>query len=894
MLLLRHFRPSAVLIVAAFFSCGRGPAPDSPLPYRNAGLAIERRVDDLLARMTPEEKFGQLFMAPGDLGHGAESFTGGIFGLQVRTGGARQTVDRINAIQKFFGERTRLGIPVVPFEEALHGLVQPGATSFPQAIGLAATWDDALLAEVASAIAAETASRGIRQVLSPVINIARDVRWGRTEETYGEDPYLASRLAAAFAGAFEERGVIATPKHFVANVGAGGRDSYPIPDGERELREIDFPPFLAALREGGARSVMTSYNSWDGLACSANPRLLTDILKGEWAFPGFVISDASAVGGSYSLHLTADSYLESGRQAWASGLDVVFQSELGHADLFRDAITKGLVDRDRIDDAVRRVLRAKMELGLFEKPYVDPDEAERTNGASAHRALARKAARESIVLLKNEDRVLPLRRPLKSIAVIGPDAVEARLGGYSGPGIRKVSLLDALREGAGGSEAKVLFAEGCGRAGSKALDVIEPGYLEPLRTNASGLPPEATGDGAEGNGLVGEYFDNPDLAGQPSARRVDAKVDFRWTFLPPAPGLGTDWYSVRWQGSLIGPETGPRRIAVEGNDGFRLWLDGRLIVDRWPKGSYRAAAADVRLEKGRRYGVRLEFHEPVRNGEVRLVWDYGVGDDSGRRIEEAIATARSSDLAIVAAGIEEGEGRDRSDIRLPGRQAEMIRRIAATGTPTVVILYGGSAIDVADWIDDADSVLMAWYPGEDGGGAVADILWGDANPSGRLPITFPRSVGQLPLVYNHKPTGRLDDYADMTGEPAFPFGFGLSFTEFRYSGLTITPDSVAPDGTVRVSCEIANSGPAAGAEVVQLYIHDPLASITRRVLELKGFRKVFLEPGASTTVSFDLGPEELSLLDANMQKTVEPGEFRIYIGGSSRDIRLKGVLAIHL
>ncbi len=325
---------------------------------------------------------------------------------------------------------------------------------------------------MAGAVAAETRSRGIRQVLSPVINIARDVRWGRVEETYGEDPFLASRLAVAFVKAFEVRGVITTPKHFVANVGAGGRDSYPIADAERALREIDFPPFVAAIREGEARSIMTSYNSWDGLPCTANPRLLTGILKGEWAFRGFVISDANAVGGINDLHRTSDSFAESGRQAWESGLDVVFQTEIGHAGLFREAITEGRVSAARIDDAVRRVLRAKMELGLFEDPYVDPAEAERLNGHADHRVLARKAAAESVVLLKNDGGALPLVRGVKSVAVIGPDAVEARLGGYSGPGIRKVTLLEAIRERVEGegSGASVRYAEGCGRAAGGEAD----------------------------------------------------------------------------------------------------------------------------------------------------------------------------------------------------------------------------------------------------------------------------------------------------------------------------------------------------------------------------------------------------------------------------------------
>jgi beta-glucosidase len=876
---------------SGLLSCGRGTAPGAGLPpYRDPALAVERRVEDLLARMTPDEKFRQLFMVSGELAGAENDYVDGIFGLQFRAGGAREQAEKTNAFQRFFVERTRLGIPAVFFEEALHGLTQPGATSFPQAIGLAATWDEGLVGEVASAIAAETAGRGIRQVLSPVVNLARDVRWGRTEETYGEDPLLASRMAAAFVAAFEKRGIIATPKHFAANVGAGGRDSYPVPDGERELRETEFRPFLAALREGGARSIMSSYNSWDGRPASANPRLLTGILKGEWAFKGFVISDANAVGGMSSLHLTANSYLESGRQAWASGLDVIFQSEIGHAALYREAVTGGLVGRARVDDAVRRVLRAKMELGLFEDPYADPVEAERVNGQPSHRALARKAARDSIVLLKNESRVLPLLRKSGSIAVIGPDAVEARLGGYSRPAGREVSLLSAVRERAATTAATVRYAEGCGRVGPRALSVIGSDHLRPSSLNATGSP-QAAGNGPGQKGLMGEYFANPELAGTPATRRIDPMVDFHWTFLPPAPGLATDWYSVRWTGRLIGPETGMRRIGVEG-DGVRLYLDGRLIVDRWRKSSIGAVTAGVRLEKGKAHDLRLEFHEPVRSGQVRLVWDFGAGTGTDGKIEAAVELARASGLAVVAAGIEEGEGRDRSDIRLPGRQAEMIRRVAATGVPTIVVIYGGSAVDMTDWLDAADAVLMAWYPGEEGGGAVADVLWGDAAPSGRLPITFPRSAGQLPLVYDHKPTGRLDDYVDLTGEPLFPFGFGLSYTDFRYSGLSISPGTVGAAGTARVSLRVENVGPIAGAEVVQLYLHDPLASVVRPVLALKGFRKVFLEPGGSATVEFELGPKELSLLDAAMKEIVEPGEFQVYVGSSSRDIRLKGILTV--
>jgi beta-glucosidase len=390
---------------------------------------------------------------------------------------------------------------------------------------------------------------------------------------------------------------------------------------------------------------------------------------------------------------------------------------------------------------------------------------------------------------------------------------------------------------------------------------------------------------------MGEYFDNPDLAGDPVSRRVDPTVDFHWTFEPPAPGLRTGWYSIRWTGSISVPEPGPRRIGVEG-DGFRLWLDGRLVIDRWRKSSVARSFVDLRLEKDRDIDVRLEFHEPVRSGRIRLAWDCGVKDESWKKIEVALALARSSDLVIVAAGIEEGEGRDRSDIRLPGRQAEMIRLVAATGVPTVVVIYGGSAVEMGDWLDAAGAVLLAWYPGEEGGRSVADVLWGEADPGGRLPITFPRSVGQLPLVYDHKPTGRLDDYLDSSGEPLFPFGHGLSYAEFRYSDLSIAPASVAPGGTARVTLRVENVGRVPGAEVVQLYVHDPLASVARPVVALEGFRKIFLEPGAATSVEFEVGPRELALLDEALREVVEPGDFRIYVGASSRDIRLKGVLSV--
>ena len=871
-------------------------------PWRDPVRPIEERVRDLVGRMTLEEKFWQLFMIPGSLDDPSHDYSNGVFGLQISTGveepddatddddaarapddvaraagdAARAHAARINAIQRYFVEQTRLGIPIIPFDEALHGLVREGATAFPQAIALAATWDTALVGRVARAIARETRSRGIRQVLSPVVNIASDVRWGRVEETYGEDPHLASVMGRAFVRAFESAGVVTTPKHFVANVGEGGRDSYPIEHGERMLEELFFPPFRATLDEG-ARSLMTAYNSVDGAPATQNRWLLTEKLRRDWGFGGFVISDAAATGGATVLHMTEPNTQSAAKHALEAGLDVVFQSSYPQHRPYLEAFRRGMIADSVIDAAVARVLRAKFALGLFEEPYVDPDSAAYWNGRALHRALARDAARASIVLLRNERGALPLSPSPASIAVIGTDAVEARLGGYSGPGVEKISILDGIRMRFGDATA-IHHAPGPGRV-TTAYTVIP---TEHLRTTA---------DGRTVPGLTGEYFANNGLAGEPAIVRTDEHVDFRWTLDSPARGIPFDWYSVRWSGRLLAPE-GVRRIGIEGNDGYRLWLDGRLLIDNWKKQSYGTMLTEVALEPGRTYDVRLEFFESTGGARLRLVWDAGVADRSRAQIDSAVSLGRESDVAIVVAGIEEGEFRDRAFLRLPGHQEALIREIAATGTPTVVVLVGGSAITMHDWLDQVDAVLLAWYPGEQGGRAVADVLSGDYNPAGRLPITFPIAEGQLPLRYNHKPTGRGDDYLDLTGQPLFPFGFGLSYTTFEYSALSIDPVTIGTGDTAVVRLTVRNTGTRAGDEVVQLYLRDVLASRARPVLELADFQRIQLAPGETRGIRFTLGPEQLKMLDAHLRPVVEPGTFRVLVGRSASDIRLRGELTV--
>jgi beta-glucosidase len=888
-LIMRFFSKQVAVFVCFYLCVVPGRSQNTPA-YKNASLPIASRVKDLLQRMTPEEKFWQLFMIPGEPGTDKTKYRNGIFGFQVSAasadGSASQQMLRynssetaaalakkINSIQRYFVEETRLGIPIIAFDEALHGLVRNGATAFPQAIGLTASWDTALMGKVARAIAAETAIRGIRQVLSPVINIATDPRWGRTEETYGEDPFLSAEMGVAFIRAFEQRGIITTPKHFIANVGDGGRDSYPIHASERLMEEIHLAPFKAVIERGGARSIMTSYNSFDGSPATANDWLLNKKLKKDWGFKGFVISDASAVGGANVLHFTARDYPDAGQKAITNGLDVIFQTEYEHHRLFDPPFLNGGIDQKRIDDAVSRVLSAKFELGLFEHPYV-PENPQQL----PQKALAREAAAKSIVLLKNENKVLPINKHIRSIAVIGSDAVEARLGGYSGPGNGKQAILDGIRAQLQNG-TQIGYAPGCGRY-DRNWTTIPSAYL------LTGQPGHTT------KGLQGNYYAQLDFSGDPVLSRVDKQLDFHWTLYSPHLKLPADHYAVRWTGKLLAPATGRFAIGLEGNDGYRLYINNKLVVDQWQKQSHHTSLTDLDFEKGKEYDLRVEFYEAGGNAEIRLLWNYGVVNDAKQKIEEAVALARRSELAIIVAGIEEGEFRDRAMLSLPGRQEEMIKAVAATGKPVVVILVGGSAVTMQQWIGEVDGLLDVWYPGEEGGNAVADVLFGDINPAARLPISFPLSEAQLPLVYNHKPTGRGDDYNNLSGLPLFPFGFGLSYTSFLYSDIKLDRALIKVNEMVNLSCSITNTGNRDGEEVVQLYIRDMLASVARPVLELKGFQRVFLKTGETKKITFTITPAMLEMLDEKMDRVVEPGEFRIMVGSSSRELWLKEILRV--
>ncbi len=726
--------------------------------YKDKFLSPEARAAVLLAQMTLEEKVGQLrsylFMGemPGshtpwegvsaynalNLAERAHFISTIDFSIPVKAGIGHLTVtlrdlepkaaaNLANYIQHIAMDQTRLGIPVMIHDEALHGLCSNDATSFPQAIGLAATWDPSLHEKIATLIGREARTRGIRQALSPTINIARDARAGRTEETYGEDPYLASRLAVAYVRGLQSQGVVATPKHFAANfVGDGGRDSHPIHFSVQLLREIYFPAFEAAVKDGGALSIMAAYNAINGLPCSADPWLLTEILKKEWGFKGYVVSDYFSVEHIYSKHNAASSFADAGRRALEAGLDVEFPYISGFGDGFVEGLKNGQISMGALDEAVRRVLEVKFRIGLFDHPYSNVDDAIKLNHSQVARETALRAARESITLLKNQAAVLPLAKSAIVLAVIGPLADQVSLGGYAWdqmPRERVVTPLDGLRALAG--EARVHYAEGCALTGA------------------------------------------------------------------------------------------------------------------------------------------------IPNG-----------------IETAVAVARGCNAAVVFVGngVEtEGEGRDRSDLALPGIQADLVRAIAATGIPTIVVLINGGPVIMKGWLDAVPAVIEAWYPGERGGQAIAEVLFGDVNPSGRLPITFPRTIGQIPLYYNTKPSGRDMGYADEGGDALFPFGHGLSYTRFEYKDLEVTPSN---DQQFRFRFELTNAGSHDGDEVVQLYVHDVISTYTRPVKELKAFQRVHLAAGEKTPVYFELPVSNLGYYTRDGKYHVERGAFDVWIGSSSEDIRL--------
>jgi beta-glucosidase len=763
-----------LLLIAAFPTIPAAKAQNAP-PYRDAKLPVEQRVSDLLSRMTLDEKIAQLqgawenkqfFSDPQALFVDEKGkFLPDRASVLIKNGlgeisrpsenrDPRAMADYTNTVQKWMRENTRLGIPVLFHDECLHGHVAPKGTSYPQAIALASTWDPNLLHEIFSATAAEARARGVQQCLAPVLDLARDPRWGRIEETYGEDPYLVSRLGVAAITGYQGTGpgidkahVMATAKHFaVHGQPEGGTNVGPANYSERTIREYWLKPFEAAVKEAHVATVMPSYNEIDGIPSHSNRHLLQDILRQEWGFQGLVTSDYFGPTELRTVHHIVASEDEAGRLAFESGVDVELPFNQAYGSLV-EQVKAGKVAEADVDRSVSRVLRAKFATGLFDDPYVSPDYAEKTTNSPEHQQLALKAAHEAIILLKNQDNLLPLpKNKYKRIAVIGPNAAELHLGGYSNQPGRGVSVLTAIKNKVG-SSAEILYALGC----------------------------------------------------------------------------------------------------------------------------------------------KITESEPDWNADQVVLGDPAL---NAKRIDGAVKVAEKTDVIILALGGNEQTSReawavnhpgDRDNLDLLGNQDDLVKAILATGKPTIVFLQHGRPNSVNYIAEHVPAILDGWYLGQEGGTAIADVLFGDYNPAGRLPITVPRSTGQLPDYYYQKPSAKRE-YLGSTALPLFPFGWGLSYSRFKYANLRATPDSIGPQGRTTISVDVANAGAVRGDEVVQLYIRDEVSSVTRPIKELRGFRRITLNPGESRTLEFTLGPDELSFLNRDMHRVVEPGPFTIMVGGNSVDL----------
>lgn len=756
--------------------------------YRDAARSIPERVEDLLSRMTLEEKVAQmqgLWENKGDVqtpagdfspARASAAFPDGLGqisrpydrrGVDPAAGGAagvsagsvnrdeRETAEYVNAAQRWAVEQTRLGIPLIFHEESLHGYTAPNATSFPQSIALASTWDPALIEQVFSVAAREMRARGVHLTLAPVVDVARDPRWGRIEETYGEDPHLVSEMGLAAIRGYqgetlplEDGRVFVTLKHMTGHgEPENGINVGPAQISERVLREVFFPPFERAVTELPVRSVMASYNEIDGLPSHANRWLLHDVLRGEWGYDGLVVSDYFAIREMVTRHRMFADIQDATVRAMDAGVDIELPDGEGYVHL-PELVRQGRVSEAQIDDAVRRILTMKFEAGLFETPYVDAERAEALTATPDAVALARQVAARAMVLLKNEDGTLPLRADrVGRLAVLGTHAVDTPIGGYSDIPRHVVSVLEGLEAEAESGGFEVVYSEG------------------------------------------------------------------------------------------------------------------------------------VRLTESREWAAdAVDLVDPAVNA---------------RLIEQAVEVARQSDVVVMVLGENEQLSReawaeshlgDRAELQLVGQQMDLARAIFALNKPTIVLLLNGRPLAVGELAEEADALIEGWYLGQETGHAVADVLFGRVNPGGKLPVTIPRSVGQLPVFYNHKPTARRGYLFDETS-PLFPFGYGLSYTTFQMSAPRLVNPAIAVGDAAQVQVDVTNTGAVAGDETVQIYVRDDHASVTRPVLELAAFQRVTLAPGETRTVTLDLPARALSLWNVDMQRVVEPGTFTIHAGPNSVDLQ---------
>ncbi len=860
------------------------------LPYQNAALSIDERVADLLSRMTDEEKIAQTDMIRGvELGtvvHPAHfcaldpssDFDWPRVDAAIGETGMGFVHDVysdahvLNALQRYFVERTRLGIPCIFTGEALHGISYPGATSFPMPIALGATFDPAITHEVGHAIGRETRTLGITEILAPNLDLAREPRWGRVEETFGEDTHLSSEMAYAIITGEQNHGkldsdcaIVCEPKHYVGHgVPEGGTNCSPLHAGVREIETYYLPVFEAGVKRAGARNVMAAYHSIDSEPVIASNYYLRKVLKERLGLSGYVRADFGAVARLRATHhMTVEDY-DSIARAFDAGLDVQgfdFSNATWQAGLAA-ALENGRITHAQLDEAVSRILKVKFELGLFEHPYGSEGREREILRCQAHQEISLRAAREAVTLLQNKNNRLPLPKQDIKVALLGPSATVGRLGSYSSNpyGYRVPSLQDEL------SKLDGITLQSC--AGCRISDQdVDP------------IPQEWYPDGIEMT-----YYAEPNFVGAAVGTNMARQINFTWILAKPHRNLPFNNYSVRMSTRLCpdaltyGAEPFEAWLLFTGNDRVKVWIDGELRIDgRSADGA--PPRTWMRFVPGESYEIVVELRHVGDCVNLTLAIDARTD-----RMEEAVAIASESDVAILVCGDDKrtsGEGMDRSDLCLYGEQKELIRRVAATGTPIVLVLLNGKPIDLREEIGLCDAIVEGWFIGELGAKALAEVLFGDYNPAGRLPISFPRGVGSLPCYYNALPGG-AEWYLEGPRAPLFPFGHGLSYTRFDYGEVRVTKMG---DYDVTVSLEITNVGERDGEEVVQLYVRDIVSSIVTPDRRLAAFTRVSIPRGECRTVELSLNFDSFKLFDQNHHWVVEPGEFELLIGASSSDIR---------
>ncbi|WP_281337200.1 beta-glucosidase [Flavobacterium eburneipallidum] len=825
--------------------------------FKNPNLPIDQRVNDLVSRMTVDEKISQL-------------------------------MDSSPAIE-------RLGVPEYNWwNESLHGVARAGyATVFPQSISIASSWDRQLIFDVANAISDEARAkhheylrRGQHSMYqgltfwSPNVNIFRDPRWGRGHETYGEDPYLTSQLGLKYVNGLQGTDekyfkVIATAKHYAVHSGPEpSRHLFNAETSDIDLYETYLPAFRTLVKEGQVYSVMGAYNRFRGESASSSP-FLFNILRNDWGFKGYIVSDCGAVTDIWKYHKITKDAASASALAVKTGLDLECGSSYKS---LKEALDNKLLTEADIDITLKRLFIARFKLGMFDPEEIVPyaQIPFSVNNNSAHDYLARVASQKSIVLLKNQNQTLPLSKNIKTVAVIGPNAndVQSLWGNYSGIPSNPITVLKGIQNKLEPS-AKVLYAKGTDLAkGVPQMKVIPSIYLQ----NENGT-----------QGLTAEYFDNKECEGKPIFTRIDDNIDFNWDIDTPDPRMKMGNYSVKWTGYIVPPKTGLYNISEWSKPFMTIEIETGKTSGGKNNHHPRVRSQKLELEAGKKYKIVVKYQNNFGDAIAQLIWS----EPQENLLTEAIQVANQADAVVLVLGLNERlegeemkveadgfEGGDRTSLNLPSNQEELMKAIVATGKPVTLVLINGSALSINWANDNVPAILTAGYPGQQGGNAIADVLFGDYNPAGRLPVTYYKSVDQLPAFENYDMKGRTYRYFDK--KPLYPFGFGLSYTKFKYSNLQM-PATINAEKDFEVSVDITNIGDRDGDEVAELYLKDEKASTPRPIVQLEGFERIHLKKGESKTVRFKLTPRQLSLINKNGQRVIEPGFFTVSVGGKQPD-----------